>query len=62
MTGIPLVLWLLAGVGLVATLAIALAALTAVYDALVTRINRRDRLTITVRDRRREDRRGGDWT
>lgn len=62
MTGAPLILWLLAGVGLVATLAIALAALTAAYDAAVERINRRDRLTITVRDRRREDRRGGDWT
>lgn len=62
MTGVPLIFWLLAGVGLVATLAIALAALTAAYDAAVERINRRDRLTITVRVRRREDRRGGDWT
>lgn len=62
MTGIPLLLWLLAGVGLIATLTTALAALTAAYDAAVERINNRDRLTITVRDRRREDRRGGDWT
>lgn len=62
MTGTPLVLWLLAGVGLIATLATLLAALTALYDAAVRRINNRDRLTITVRDRRATDRRGGDWT
>lgn len=62
MSGFPLIVWLLAGVGLVAVLATLLAALTALYDWTVSRTNQRDRLTITVRDRRREDRRGGDWT
>lgn len=50
----PAIVWLLAIVGLIATLAVALAALTALYDAAVRWLDRRDHLTITVHDRRRE--------